>query len=157
MQLIGKTTIHPLIFYPGKISGYALWVLLLLSGAGVITLCDTTEAVRIISYIAAGVGLFLVCMSLINLGRSIRLGVPTTKTVLKTSGLYRISRNPMYLGFNLLTVASIVYHWELWYVYPMGIFCLVTYHLIILGEERFLSKRFGSAFVRYKKITRRYL
>jgi protein-S-isoprenylcysteine O-methyltransferase Ste14 len=84
------------------------------------------------------------------------LGLPTEKTILKTNGIYRFSRNPMYFGFNLLTIASMLY-WININVIILGIYSIIIYHLIILGEEKFLEERFGDEYFSYKKIVRRYI
>jgi len=54
-------------------------------------------------YVALGLlltGLLISLVSLANLGRSTRFGLPTTITFLKTKGLYQFSRNPIYFGLR---------------------------------------------------------
>jgi protein-S-isoprenylcysteine O-methyltransferase Ste14 len=72
------------------------------------------------------------------------------------AGIYRISRNPMYVGLHLLTLSSMVYT-----LHPLiilaGFFSFLVYHLIILGEEKFLAGRFGAPYLKYKQKVRRYL
>ncbi len=157
MELIGKTTINPFIFYSGKIAGYFTWIVLLLM-LFKINLVERISNIysEYFSYATLATGLLFVAVSLINLGRSTRLGIPTDFTVLKTNGLYRISRNPMYLGFNLLTISSMTYTLNIWIILP-GIYSIVVYHLIILGEEKFLENRFRKDYTNYKKRVRRYL
>lgn len=157
MDIIGKTTIHPILFYTGKISGYITWIILILELTGIEIL--STYAAYSNTYMAfliLFVALFFVVQSLVNLGSSTRLGLPSDKTELKTNGIYKISRNPMYLGFNLITIAAMIYTLNLWIVI-LGIYSMAIYHLIILGEEMFLENRFGISFIDYKKKTRRYL
>ncbi|HEY1406127.1 MAG TPA: methyltransferase, partial [Spirochaetota bacterium] len=125
MRLIGKSPIHPLIFYPGKIAGYIMWIMLPLSAAGVIHLCTPVYHVALGAGVLGIIGVILSVISIINLGRSTRLGLPTDETVLKSSGIYRLSRNPMYTGFNLLTVASVIYHYTFFPAYVLGIFSFI--------------------------------
>jgi protein-S-isoprenylcysteine O-methyltransferase Ste14 len=101
-------------------------------------------------------GLFFTSISLINLGKSIRLGLPSNNTELKTNGIYKYSRNPMYVGFNLITIAAIIYTLH-WLIIIAGLYSLFTYHLIIRGEEKFLITRFGDAYKKYQAKVRRYL
>jgi len=98
----------------------------------------------------------MITISLFNLGKSTRVGLPTNNTELKTSGLYKISRNPMYFGFNLLTLSSMIYTANLM-VIALGLYSMLVYHLIIKAEERFLENRFGDDFINYKTKTRRYI
>jgi len=157
MNLIGKTTIHPVLFYTGKITGYMIWLISLATFLGYeIFGKQSNEVLMILSYILFGVALIVSTLSMINLGRSATLGLPTEETEFKTGGLYKISRNPMYLGFGLLTIASIVYNASL-VVLIFGVYSLTIYHFIILGEEKFLEKRFGEKYLAYKGKVGRYL
>ncbi|MDQ5986586.1 MAG: hypothetical protein CSYNP_02316 [Syntrophus sp. SKADARSKE-3] len=91
-----------------------------------------------------------------NLGKSTYMGLPTEETALKTEGLYRFSRNPIYLGMFLMCVGSSAY-----VIHPINILCaflfIVIHHRIILAEERFLALRFGEAWTDYRHKVRRYL
>lgn len=157
MDLIGKTTIKPLFFYSGKILGYITWIIQLLLILGVDLIDRITCGYNdYLSFAFLFVGLIFIVFSLINLGGSTRLGLPTENTVFKTNGLYKVSRNPMYVGFNLLTISSMVYTLNIW-IFVIGIYSMVIYHLIILGEERFLKNRFGEEYSVYIQKIRRYL
>ncbi|MFH1851538.1 MAG: isoprenylcysteine carboxylmethyltransferase family protein [Candidatus Neomarinimicrobiota bacterium] len=154
-NLIGKATINPLLFYSGKISGYVLWILLLqalLSTGWTITM----SLQKWITVIGLFIGLTFTVISLINLGKSTCLGIPGDTTAFKTNGLYRISRNPMYLGFNLLTLSAVLYL-KNFPVLIFGIYSIVIYHRIILGEEKFLENRFAEQYIKYRQRVRRYI
>ncbi len=156
MDLIGKTTIDPVLFYSGKISGYITWVVLLLLIVNVKLIgCYTIFYNIHISYLFLIAGLILIVISLFNLGRSTRLGLPEDDTTFVSGGLYRFSRNPMYTGFNLLTVSSILYTLNIW-ILLAGIYSIVVYHFIIIGEEKFLINRFGDQYTGYLRKVRRY-
>ena len=139
MKIIGKTTINPLIFYSGKICGYITWIILLGYFVNSIPQIGFQNIyLQMFSGLITAIGLIIVIISLVNLGKSTRLGLPTEKTTLKTTGIYRLSRNPMYFGFNLLTVASILFCLN-FVIFLLGIYSIVTYHLIIIGDEKFLE------------------
>jgi protein-S-isoprenylcysteine O-methyltransferase Ste14 len=101
-------------------------------------------------------GLIIIVISCINLGNSNRLGLPVGNTKLKVTGLYKLSRNPMYLGFNLLTISSVIFTLNI-VTALMGIYSILIYHFIILAEEKFLEERFGSEYIEYKKRVGRYI
>ena len=157
MNLIGTTTINPIFFYTGKISGYFTWIILFLAFFN-IHYIETNKHLcnQYISIALLIAGLIFTVLSLLNLGRSTRLGLPTEITSFKTNGLYMYSRNPMYVGFNLITIASIVYSFNLIILIP-GIYSVIIYHFIILGEEKFLENRFGKEYFDYKEKVRRYI
>jgi protein-S-isoprenylcysteine O-methyltransferase Ste14 len=157
MNIIGKTTIHPALFYSGKIIGYSCWIIMfytLVNSA--VNATFTLSIYQIVSLLILFAGLLLSIVSIFNLGRSTRLGLPDENTAFKTGGLYKISRNPMYLGFNLLTVAVMLYNLSI-VIVLLGLYSITIYHFIILGEERFMQNRFGDDYLRYKQKTRRYL
>ncbi|WP_072998376.1 methyltransferase family protein [Mariniphaga anaerophila] len=159
MNLIGKTTINPLLFYSGKISGYVTWIAFIapLTGISVPGLNSAQSNLQTYVSLALAIPAFiLITVSLMNLGKSTRLGLPKNKTELKTHGVYKLSRNPMYLGFNLLTISSMVFTLNL-SIIVLGVYSIWVYHLIIIGEEKFLQNRFGNSFINYKKRSRRYL
>ncbi len=157
MEIIGKPTINPILFYSGKISGYTIWIFLLLAILKIRILpLMLPWNLDIIAYLLLIVGLIFSFYSLLNLGRSTRFGIPTTKTKLVTGGLYRISRNPIYFGFNLITISSIIYILNP-IVLALGIYCMGIYHLIILREEEFLTEAFGDDYLTYKRKVRRYI
>jgi protein-S-isoprenylcysteine O-methyltransferase Ste14 len=157
MDLVGKTTINPFLFYSGKILGYITWIILLLSIMEINVLESFSYGFNTyFSYLTLIAGLIFIIFSIISLGRSTRLGLPLEETVFKKSGLYKFSRNPMYVGFNLWTISSMVYTLNIGIIL-IGIYSMAIYHLIILGEEKFLEKRFGSEYKNYKTNVRRYL
>jgi protein-S-isoprenylcysteine O-methyltransferase Ste14 len=157
MEIIGKTTINPVFFYTGKIAGYATWIIMFLLLLEIsildkrIILFNNYASIFILI-----IGLIFSAVSLMNLGKSTRLGLPSEKTVFKVNGLYRISRNPMYVGFNLITISAMVYTLN-WIVLILGIYSLTIYHVIILGEEKFMLIRFGEEYKSYKERVRRYI
>jgi protein-S-isoprenylcysteine O-methyltransferase Ste14 len=110
---------------------------------------------KYISYLTVVIGFFFTMISLINLGKSTRLGLPDEDTVFKDVGLYKISRNPMYVGFNLFTISSILLTANM-ITLLAGLFSIYSYHLIIKGEEIFLEHRFGQKYLNYKQKVRRY-
>lgn len=156
MKIIGKATINPALFFSGKICGYITWFLLGLSLLNISLFRGLRyESTRVASLVFLYIGLLFVVLSLINLGKSTRLGLPSEDTLLKTNGIYRYSRNPMYLGFNLITLASIFYNTHM-IIVILGLYSIIIYHAIILSEEKFLEKRFGKKYLEYKERTRRY-
>lgn len=144
------------MFFTGKTSGYFTWIILILSFAGSdifpVNSGGTLKTIAIIILVSA---IVLIFISLFYLGKSVRVGLPDTKTVLKHSGIYRYTRNPMYLGVHLFTLAAMIYTLN-WIVIILGLYSFITYHYIILGEEKFLENRFGEQYLIFKKNVPRY-
>lgn len=76
---------------------------------------------------------------------------------LVTSGVFRISRNPMYLGMVLLLIAWAVHLANAAAVLVLPLFGVYITRFQIAPEERSTQKLFGDAFVAYTKATRRWL
>ena len=82
-------------------------------------------------------------------------GLPTSKLV--TTGVFAVSRNPLYLGgVCLLAGIALVLHlpWSLVFLLPAIIAC---HYLLIAPEERYLAAKFGSEYVQYVASVHRWL
>jgi len=157
MKIIGKETIHPFLFYSGKITGYLIWILYIPAFFNLLNIKMISFTwLDYASYFTLLSGFLFIIFSLINLGKSTRLGLPDEKTVFVKKGLYRFSRNPMYVGFNLLTISSVLINANP-FLLIFSINSIMVYHFIIKGEEVFLEKRFGKDYSSYKNKVRRYL
>lgn len=78
-------------------------------------------------------------------------------SALATTGPYRISRNPIYLGDALIYLgASLILDswWPLPWVPPI---MALTYRVAIRHEEAYLSRHFGRAYAEYRLRVRRWL
>lgn len=94
--------------------------------------------------------------AIITMKTSWRVGIPEEKTTLITKGIYRISRNPAFVGFDLLYLSLCLLLPSL----PLILSSLLAagmLHLQILQEESHLTRVFGEAYEAYCKHTRRYL
>jgi protein-S-isoprenylcysteine O-methyltransferase Ste14 len=76
---------------------------------------------------------------------------------LVTDGLFRLTRNPMYLGFALALVGVWVLLGWLSPVLGVIVFVLAADRWYIPFEERALAERFGQAFDAYRVRTRRWI
>jgi protein-S-isoprenylcysteine O-methyltransferase Ste14 len=75
---------------------------------------------------------------------------------LKTDGIFRFSRNPLYLGFILLIISSCLITSNPINFATSGI-AIALHHMIILREEKYLLSKFGNEYHAYMKATGRYL
>jgi protein-S-isoprenylcysteine O-methyltransferase Ste14 len=72
------------------------------------------------------------------------------------SGPYAFSRNPMYLAWTLAYAGIALVANAAWPLLLLPAVLLVT-HLGVVREERFLERRFGTAYRTYETSVRRYL
>ena len=90
-----------------------------------------------------------------------RAGTPVSpysaSTALVTTGPYRISRNPGYLGMALVYAGIGVTSEALWALAPLPAVLVVIDRGVIAREEQYLTRRLGDEYRRYKQRTRRWL
>ena len=73
------------------------------------------------------------------------------------SGLYRFSRNPIYVAALLLQVGIGVMMDNLWVVVLVPVTKVMLDRFVIAGEEAYLEGAFGEVYVAYKKGVRRWV
>jgi protein-S-isoprenylcysteine O-methyltransferase Ste14 len=81
----------------------------------------------------------------------------TPAATIVRSGVFRFTRNPMYLGFILIAFGVAVAMNSLWLVVAALLLFVLLHQLVIKPEERYLSERFGTAYSDYLHETRRWL
>ena len=90
-----------------------------------------------------------------------RHGTPTNPyrptTALVTSGIFRVSRNPMYLGFVLVTVGVAIAFDSAAFLVSALLLVVLLQAAVIRPEERFLAERYGADFEAYRRRTRRWI
>ena len=101
-----------------------------------------------------GDGIFL--LSVLCMKDSWRAGIPDKdKTELVTSGIYRYSRNPAFLGFDFMYVGVLLMYGNL-LTLGFSIFAMIMLHLQILQEEQYLVNAFGAPYQEYCRHVFRY-
>ena len=101
-------------------------------------------------------GFTLLFIGRFGLGSSFRIGSPKERTRLQVDGLFRLSRNPMYLGVYGTLAASVLYTLNP-FLFLTGIFVAAVHHRIVLAEEQHLRMVFGEQYTEYCHRVRRYL
>jgi len=115
------------------------------------------SAFKIIGQFLLFIALIWVLTAQIHMQRSWRIGIDETeKTELIQSGLFRFSRNPIFLGMRLMLLG-------LFLILPTA----ATLTILILGEiltqtqvrleEEFLTRVHGETYLAYKKQVRRWI
>lgn len=86
---------------------------------------------------------------------SINPTVPTTALVV--SGPFRFTRNPMYLGLAFFYCGIAIFLQAPWALMLLPLVLLIVQRLFIEREERYLERKFGAEYLRYKERVRRWL
>ena len=78
-------------------------------------------------------------------------------SALVTGGPFRVSRNPIYVGFALIHIGIALAAQSLWALLLLPVVLWVIRTWVILPEEAFLRRRFGDAYAAYQARVPRWL
>jgi protein-S-isoprenylcysteine O-methyltransferase Ste14 len=111
--------------------------------------------------LVAGAGLVVCALGVLpfhRAGTTLDPTRPERVSSLVTTGIYAVSRNPMYLGFLLLLIAWGFYlgHWPGLLLGPIGL-VLYLNRVQIRREEQVLRAAFGARYEEYSRRVRRWL
>ena len=153
----GKPPINKTLFLLSKYLIVVLWACMVVQAWGIdISMIRLPRSIKFISLTLWLLGFILLFNGRFGLGNSFRIGQPKENTQLKMDGLFKFSRNPMYLGVYSTIFASVLYTAN-WVILLIGIFVIIIHHKIILAEEKYLKKTFGIKYVDYCTKVRRYI
>lgn len=117
--------------------------------------CFPITEVRIVGVLAGVLGVLFFALATITMKTSWRVGIPEEKTALVTQGIYGWSRNPAFVGFDLLYLSVCLMFFNI-PLLLVSLWAAVMLHLQILQEENHMHHMFGEEYDVYKKHTLRY-
>ena len=110
---------------------------------------------RILGIILGVISIIFFALATITMRNSWRVGIPEEKTSLITNGIYKWSRNPAFVGFDLLYCSICLIFCNILLVI-VSLWATMMLHLQILQEEEHMHNMFGKEYDNYKKHTLRY-
>lgn len=102
-----------------------------------------------IGLIIYSLGLILYVVSIVNYANPKKNGI-------NLNGLYRISRNPMYVAYFIYFLGCVLLT-RSWGLLLLLITFQISVHWIILSEERWCIREFGEEYIKYMNNVSRYL
>ena len=138
------------------VAGFAMWLASVLVPALALDLPWR----RTIAAILAGAGILLGVAGVATFrraGTTVHPQHPEKASAMVTSGVYRYSRNPMYLGLLLLLAAWAVHLANVLAFVILPLFVAWMNRFQIAPEERALAANFGTHFDAYRRSVRRWL
>jgi protein-S-isoprenylcysteine O-methyltransferase Ste14 len=157
IDMDGEPPIDRRVFYSSKYAILALWGATVAQSWG--ASLSLVEAPGWLRWVALSLwigGFLLLLIGRLGLADSFRIGSSKESTRLKIDGLFRLSRNPMYVGVYATILASVLYTLNP-IVLLAGAFVVAVHHRIVLAEEQHLLKAFGQEYANYCGRVRRYL
>lgn len=119
------------------------------------TTLNILDGLRIIGIVFGILAIIFFALSTITMKDSWRVGIPEEKTALISAGIYKWSRNPAFVGFDLLYISICLMYFNL-PLLLISVFAGTMLHLQILQEEKHMQNMFGKEYKEYKKHTLRY-
>lgn len=102
------------------------------------------------------IGLFLIVSAFLTMRRSFTITIqPPAQGQLRTSGPFRYTRNPIYVGLFLLSFAWAAF-WNLYEVATLSVFLFLLLWIKVMFEEQALLKKFGKTYTEYCEKTPRF-
>jgi protein-S-isoprenylcysteine O-methyltransferase Ste14 len=110
-------------------------------------------------------GIIFFIIAAFFLARSLRQFFQSKNTVilikpassLQKTGIYGISRNPMYVGLAVIYLGITCFIGNWWNIILFPILFLIVQEYIIKREEKYLEAEFGQQYIDYRRIVRRWL
>jgi protein-S-isoprenylcysteine O-methyltransferase Ste14 len=103
------------------------------------------------------IGLLILVLSLVSFGASFRVGIDVQEPdKLVTTGIFALSRNPIYVGFALVLVGQLLV-FPNWIPLAYLAAGLLLFHRQVLREESFMRQHYGQEYTEYCRRVRRYV
>lgn len=90
-------------------------------------------------------------------GTTVDPRAPEQSASLVVRGVYRVSRNPMYVGFLLMLTGWAVFLGNIASLLLLPVFILYMNRFQIVPEEQYMREKFGEAYAQYQATVRRWL
>jgi protein-S-isoprenylcysteine O-methyltransferase Ste14 len=157
IDIDGEPPIDRKVFYISKYAILALWGAMVAQSWGApLAFVRVPGSLKWVSLVLWAGGFPLLLIGRLGMADSFRIGSAKESTRLKTGGLFRFSRNPMYVGVYATILACVLY--TLNPIVPLvGLFVVTVHHRIVLAEEQHLQRAFGQEYADYCCCVRRYL
>jgi protein-S-isoprenylcysteine O-methyltransferase Ste14 len=157
IDMDGQPPINKGIFLSSKYLIVVMWAAMVMQIWGLnLSFLNAPESLKIISLLLWAAGFALLFTGRFGMGNSFRIGSPRESTSLKVEGLFRFSRNPMYLGVYATLLAPVLTTLNP-IILSIAVFVVIVHHQIVLAEEQHLRDVFGREYLDYCSRVRRYL
>ena len=94
----------------------------------------------------AGLGIRAFTVGFVPAGTSGRNRREQLASILNVTGMYSLTRNPLYFGNAVIYMSIALFTEGVYFVIVMALFLIIYLERIIAAEERYLAARFGSAY-----------
>lgn len=111
------------------------------------------QYINTFSMITQLIAFILFYISKRTMGKAWSTNIDDSQNEMIQVGVYRLSRNPVYVAYHLALVSFCFYDWRFVFIYSAF---AIAFHMLVLEEEKWMNQKFGENFNAYKKKVRRY-
>src|SRR5262245_30072609 len=116
-----------------------------------------STVVKVLGLLFVCLGLIILLLAFVSFGNSWRIGIDRqTPGTLVTKGIFRITRNPIFVAFNFFSIGIFLMNGTEFFLI-FALLAALAIHFQIRREEAFLSRQYGQAFQDYCRRVPRYL
>jgi protein-S-isoprenylcysteine O-methyltransferase Ste14 len=158
IKLDGKAPINKYIFFGSKYAMLLIWTGMVLEiwNINIPGSFPSYQFIRYTALVFWVLGFSFIYVGRFTLGNSVRIGIANEKTEFVVRGIYRISRNPMYVGLYMTIIGCMLHSLNVFYI-SLSVVVMIIHHIITISEEKHLTKIYGADYKIYCKKVRRYL
>jgi protein-S-isoprenylcysteine O-methyltransferase Ste14 len=157
VDMDGEPPISKALFASSKWAIVLVWgAMVIQSWSGKLSFFDVPSLLTSVSLGLWVLGFALLFAGRSGLGDSFRIGSPRERTGLQQTGLYRFSRNPMYVGVYSTLCAAVLCTLNP-ILLLVAVYVIAVHHRIVLAEEAQLRHVFREEYRTYCGRARRYL
>ena len=102
-----------------------------------------------VGLVTYGLGILLCIVSVFNFAKPSKNGI-------NLNGIYRVSRNPMYVAYFVYFLGCVLLT-QSFILFAILLVFQISAHWIILSEERWCINKFGEEYINYMNKVRRYI
>lgn len=141
---------------PGTVVGLVPWLILVRTGADALPSLGWFQALAMVPALTA-VAIYCWCLyDFMVVGRGTPAPIDPPKELV-ARGLYRVTRNPLYVAVILMISAEALFFASLWLVAYAAVMGLVFQCFVVFYEEPTLRRLFGTAYADYVSRVPRWL
>ncbi|PYR38118.1 MAG: isoprenylcysteine carboxylmethyltransferase family protein [Acidobacteria bacterium] len=143
------------IVWPPLLYGGALIVVLILRAVWPMPIVAATTVWLGLAFVVIGLAIMATGRrTMTAAGTNVNPSRPATTIV--SSGPFRFTRNPLYVGVTLI-FGGLTLAFNTWWGFIVLVPVLITMHFgVVLREERYLERKFGEPYRQYRSRVRRY-
>jgi protein-S-isoprenylcysteine O-methyltransferase Ste14 len=136
--------------------GVAMWALSRLTHSRTVSVFPITMTAVVIALVGGGITLSG-AITFRRAKTTVDPFKPESASSLVTFGVYRMTRNPMYVGLLMVLIGWAIFLVNVWSALGPLVFVAYITRFQIQPEERALASLFGEAYASYKSRVRRWL